>query len=277
MINHPIIVLLKTFSKKEIKNFKLFLGSNYFNNRKIVLELFNLISKYHPDYTHKKFTKEFLYDKLVHQKLYNDNTMRGLLSMLNKQALNFISVDKFINDRYAFSNNVLKELNYRGVKKPFIHYLTSCRNLFENVSEVDTRYLLQKYSFEDQIINFDIMHKKVVRSKSIVKKKLERIESNIITLFIYFFTEIVSDFVNTSVDVADFQIDLKDSYFQILINNINPIISDKKYILKSKYAFIFDLYLSLYDSFNDICDNKKFINYKKQFENIYRVGAIFVS
>ncbi|MBK6772298.1 MAG: hypothetical protein IPG78_09260 [Ignavibacteria bacterium] len=57
MHNNSLIKLLRSFSPKEISDFKEFLNSPYFNKKKSVIELFVYIQKYYPDFTDDALSK----------------------------------------------------------------------------------------------------------------------------------------------------------------------------------------------------------------------------
>ena len=59
MKNTQLIKLLRTFDQKEIKRFREFISSPFFNKNKNVTKLFEIIRKIYPDFEQEKFTKEF--------------------------------------------------------------------------------------------------------------------------------------------------------------------------------------------------------------------------
>ena len=65
MINHDLIKLLKTFSGEEVKDFRNFLKSPFFNKSSKLLKLYNEIIKHHPDFGNKNFTKENLHKRVT--------------------------------------------------------------------------------------------------------------------------------------------------------------------------------------------------------------------
>ena len=64
-MNNSITDLLKTFTGKELKDFREFLKSPYFNKRSAVLKLFDVIVKFHPEYESPLLTKEKVFNIII--------------------------------------------------------------------------------------------------------------------------------------------------------------------------------------------------------------------
>lgn len=98
MHGSTVIKLLSSFSQKEIKEFGEFLRSPYFNKRKAVIKLFDLISKAYPSFESEAISKEKLFTKLFPGKKYNDGTLRVLSHYLFDLAEKFTAYKTFENN-----------------------------------------------------------------------------------------------------------------------------------------------------------------------------------
>ena len=76
--------------KKELKQFKKWLESPWCNTNKNLVPLFEVLSKFYPDFNSITLTKEKLFKKAFKNKPYKENTMNGLLTDLVKQLNKFL-------------------------------------------------------------------------------------------------------------------------------------------------------------------------------------------
>jgi hypothetical protein len=103
MLQSKLIALFRNFSKEEVNQFDLFLSSPYFNQSEKLLKFYRLITAHQPLFDSQKLQKEELYKALHGKALYNDTTMRELISDLFKQAKLFLSYHEFRNDKLELS------------------------------------------------------------------------------------------------------------------------------------------------------------------------------
>lgn len=107
MQNNSLIKLLKAFSKKEMQDFREFIISPYFNKKKSVIDLYNILLKYHPEFSNEALSKENVHSKLFPGKAYNDSNFRVLVHNLNELAKKYCTYSVFEKNKTDYS---LKEL-----------------------------------------------------------------------------------------------------------------------------------------------------------------------
>ena len=90
MQRSKLISLLKTLSKNEIRWFKDYIYSPYFNKEKVLMKLADHLAKYHPEYDDEGINKEKVFAFLYPGKKYNDALMRNMISDLLKLANGFL-------------------------------------------------------------------------------------------------------------------------------------------------------------------------------------------
>jgi hypothetical protein len=78
MIKSTAIDLLKSFSKRELKELTLFLKSPFHNTDQSVVRLFSYIKKYYPVFEHKDLTKEEIFEEVYRGKKYNEQTLKSV-------------------------------------------------------------------------------------------------------------------------------------------------------------------------------------------------------
>jgi hypothetical protein len=150
MYNNVLTDLLKTFSEKEIKEFREFLKSPFFNKRQGVINLYEIIIKFHPEYADEFFSKDKIFSKLFPGKKYNDSTLRVLSHYLIDLAEKYIAYKKFEKDNLEFSVQLESELRYR---KQYKLLEKNIGRAFKNLedSEVDAEtYFFYKFRLESE-------------------------------------------------------------------------------------------------------------------------------
>ena len=90
MKNLRIIQFLKTFDKKEMKDFEKFVASPFFNKGRNYLPLLKEIGRFHPDFNSGKMTREYIYSRLYPGKKYSEKTMKNMNSALVGLAEEYI-------------------------------------------------------------------------------------------------------------------------------------------------------------------------------------------
>ncbi len=97
MENTKLIKVLKTFSKQEIKSFKDFVNSPFFNKNRNVIDLAEAVLSYHPDFDSGNLSEENIYKKIFGKEKFDYFKIKNIISDLYQLAINFlktVSVNK---------------------------------------------------------------------------------------------------------------------------------------------------------------------------------------
>ena len=135
-----LTTLLKTFSPDEIKQFRKFAASPYFNEGRNSLPLINEVIKYYPDFHQPGFCKENLYIKLYPGKEINITAFEKQLSRAASLA------DKFLLQRALEKDNEhtfavhAKELSKRNLNKLFERKIKEAESAIKRNSPYDIHY-----------------------------------------------------------------------------------------------------------------------------------------
>lgn len=113
MYNNSLITLLKSFTLKEIQDFRDFLISPYFNKKKSVIKLYDIIMNEYPDFNGESISKERIYAELFTGKAYNDSNLRVLIHNLNDLAKKFTAYRNFEENQFEFDFRQLTGLMSR--------------------------------------------------------------------------------------------------------------------------------------------------------------------
>jgi hypothetical protein len=79
MHQSKLISLLKTFTKKEIKEFSSFVKSEFYNKNKQLIDFTDYICKYYPEFTAVELEKEEVFKKLFPSQKYDEPKMRYMM------------------------------------------------------------------------------------------------------------------------------------------------------------------------------------------------------
>lgn len=110
MVSQNLILLLKNFSRIELKSLRCFLNSPYHNKNKKVIKLFLEIEEFYPEFNNDKLTNEYLSSKINPLKDYNDSTISDLISDLLKLTQEFLAVEEFNKDHFGKGSLLLMAL-----------------------------------------------------------------------------------------------------------------------------------------------------------------------
>jgi hypothetical protein len=147
MINSKSIELLKTFSKKELKNFNDFLNSPFHNSNNRIIQLYKALKKFYPEFKDEKLSYEYLFNTLFRKNKYNEALVRNVLSDLLEAEENFMAHKALQNSQYEKFRIVNKELIDRNLYSHFkMKFKLALKELEK--SELKNEYYLQyRYLF----------------------------------------------------------------------------------------------------------------------------------
>ena len=92
MDNSKLIALLRTFSTQELREFKDFIASPFFNKNRDLLLFYSKLRKLAPDFPADKTEKEVFFKTVFPANPYEDKQMHYLMSFLLKLAEQYIGL-----------------------------------------------------------------------------------------------------------------------------------------------------------------------------------------
>lgn len=261
MQNHEIIILLKSLTKDELKKLSRFLSSPYFNTNDKVLKLYKDIVRFYPAFTGSKLSKESIYKRIYDNGVYNDSTMRNLLFRFEQLIKSFLQIENFSRNTFDKHNYLLNELNIRLLRDSFAKESKKLDIKFSAFVGTDYNYFYNKYLHEASKYNFFSLHEKRTK-KNRITVELESLNRANIYLTIFFVTEIICNYLTTSVYNQMFKNSGKTGFIDSLVKSF-----DVKKILKLtggkvEYDFILQIYADLLECFVQFDNNQSYYNYR---------------
>lgn len=178
MIKSKVIDVIQTFSKEDIKKFSDYLASPIFNKREVVIKLFNIYKKHHPEFKDKSLTKEKVFKKVFGDKKYNDENFRNLNSILLKHTEEFLSYLNYSGNQLTVKKHLLSELNFRSLLPVFEKNFEESLKILESDEHRDIEYFFRNYNL---FLQKDIFNSFINRFS---KEDIIFAEKNLVIFFI---------------------------------------------------------------------------------------------
>lgn len=119
MNNTQFIKILRTFTPDEIKKFRRFLLSPYFNTNVTLVKLFDHLTKKYRDYSGINNNKVFR--SLYPGKPVNKKRIRDLSSEMLRLCERFLAEVQFGADTYLLNLSYMKSINSRNIRQNFLN------------------------------------------------------------------------------------------------------------------------------------------------------------
>lgn len=272
MINSHFIDVLKTFNPQELESFRTFIDSPYFNKRKKLVELFDIICNYYPLFTDENFTRENIFCKIYRGEKYNYGKINEGLSALYKLSINFVKQNA-IEKHSVFPDAILmEELRKRSLKNIFNLKDKEIALEINQFSNLDSNLFLKQYLIEIERANYIILFGKNHR-KERIENYLAVTRNIIVSITNFYISEIISLCVNnfnysTSYKSEDYNVFdqiHKSGLLQHLFKVIKPFNQYDSYLRLLNYFF---------EAIYDLNDSLKYFEYKKAvFENLKKMSS----
>lgn len=171
MQKNSLIKLLKAFSKKELQDFGEFINSPYFNKKKSVIDLFNILHKFYPDFNDEALMKENIHKKMFPGKTYSDSNFRVLVHNLNELARKFCAYRSFENNKTDFKYKELLGL----MNKQQFQYLD--KMILKLIKDLDSDELnANEYYYSKFRIEYENLFFLTVTHASVFEKFLHKLD-----------------------------------------------------------------------------------------------------
>ncbi len=154
-----IIEVFSTFSKEDIKKFRDYLNSPFFNKSDKLIKLYESLIVFYPEFNSKHLNEKRIF-KLVNPGLaFNISTLRNLLYDLSNAAHNYLAVINFSEKKFEVNDCLREELFKRNLKKLLEKCLVRSELSLRDVKDFDSTYFLNKFKLTNDIINFNTLFK----------------------------------------------------------------------------------------------------------------------
>lgn len=145
MHNSKLIELLSTFSSSELRAFKDFVGSPFFNKNEELVLFYNYLKKYAPSFPIKKIRRTYVYAALFNGQKYDEKHLNYLMSFLLKLAEQFIGFSKYKEQGVLSEYHILSACLDRQLDKHYQNNFQKARKQLDRNPLRDTEYYYQNF------------------------------------------------------------------------------------------------------------------------------------
>ncbi|HWA05519.1 MAG TPA: hypothetical protein VG961_03150 [Ignavibacteria bacterium] len=155
MKNTKLIKLLQTFSAAEVRKFKEFVISPYYNKNKNVIRLNEVLLKFHPDFDSKSFTDENIYISVFGKSDYEYFKIKNVSSDLYNLGLEFLRLTPNPATEFISEYNLIVQLRLRKLFNIHGKLVKSIEKSFNEIKIKDNAFLYNSYliSTESQFVD----------------------------------------------------------------------------------------------------------------------------
>jgi hypothetical protein len=158
MQSSKLIQLLRTLSKKELKEFLQFTNSEFFNKNEQLIKFLKFLIPYHPNFNSEQLDKEIFFKKYYKGEEYEEQKFRYLLSDLTILLEEFIAFVEYKNNSFQQKYFLLQGLNKRNQDKYFLQDLEVIKKLSNNNPFRDSNYYFNQHNINE--ISYDFTSEK---------------------------------------------------------------------------------------------------------------------
>jgi hypothetical protein len=190
MLDYAFLEILESLTREELKMFRRFILSPYFNRSEKVVRLYDALIHYYPSFQNIKLTKENLHKKVAPELPYNEITMRRLLYDLQKLTENFMRQLNMESKHIDSKLSMVEELASRGSNRMHKKIIKETAVLLENEKFTDSDYCLRKFRLETEQFYFGMINDRITK-KSFVNSESTKLIRGITYLISYFMLEAI--------------------------------------------------------------------------------------
>ncbi len=262
MLKHQSINIIRSFSKKELNKFDLFIRSPYFTKSKKMIEFFGVLKDYIHHYNiNENYTKENIWRDLEFKGEYKDFVIRRMFSDLLIILKKFL-VHEFISEsKYESANYLLGQYYFRNLDKLFEKHMIAIE---KEASEGKTNDIGDLF----QISNLKILKHNYISKKS-GEENREQIfgminisKETMVLSMIFFFWNFITSYRNIITISRYYNItpvhDFEKIYKSINIVNIFNTMKEE-----NEYKLLLQISILLFEEFSDMEDFQKYLKLKK--------------
>jgi len=263
--NNKFIGLLKTFNKKDVRLFRKFLTSNYFNNDENLTILFEVIIKFSPKFLEKNLERTNLFKVAFPKKTYNEKQLGYFMSDLMRLGEKFCAQQEFEKNQVSFITKGLNNFLKRDLNAHFNSFLKEAEKVRKNFKFKNADYYFDKYKLE--LVKHDSFNQQNERTNN------QLIYNSINSLDIFY----ISEKLRLSCQILNRKNVFSVNFNDVLIDEIIELIESKVKIEEPAINLYYNIYKAMkepdvYAHFDNL---KKSINENISFFNEIEKGNIY--
>ena len=154
MQQSKLILLLKSLSKKELKEFQAFTASEFFNKNETLNLLLKNISEYQGHFDSPKLERETFFKKHYPTEVFEDQKFRYIQSDLTKLLEEFLAYNQYSKNEFGQKYFLLESLHQRNQDKYFLQELDSIKAINDKSPFRDAEYYFNQHKISELSYQF---------------------------------------------------------------------------------------------------------------------------
>ncbi|HRJ98013.1 MAG TPA: hypothetical protein PL089_00185 [Ignavibacteria bacterium] len=264
MLNAKVIVLLKSFTKKEIRKFEEFLESPYHNKNSGLLILFRFLKNYYPLFNHKELTKEKIFNTLMSGKKntnkFNDAVLRNIFSDLLYSCTDFLAYEGMKKDKFLYNEKLLSELTLKKSRSLFDKYVKVTESFLAAEGVNGEQYYYNLSALEELKLSFSQY------SDDLKLYKRDHIKLSADYISYYYIIKVIKHF-NYFAYQNQFNSGQRKILSEMILSAVRPdeLLNYAKKISQKDFL-ILNVYLKMYGSIKDVSDDGIYFEFRNSLE-----------
>lgn len=152
LYNSKLILIIRSFKRKEMTKFGEFIRSPYFNKNKPVIRLYSELNIHFPQFNKRNFSVENLFSGVFPGEKYNYHKISNVISDLYKLAEQFLAQKRIESEDFYIERKILKELRSRELYKIYEQKHSSYLKQIVNSRFKDEEHFFRLYELTDEYL-----------------------------------------------------------------------------------------------------------------------------
>lgn len=273
-VNEDLTSLIKSLSKKDIRDFRKFLRSSFLNPYPKAEILFNSLITFNPEISGSKYNRLEVFKRMRTGKPYNDSTMRDLLSKLKYLIEKYLAYSSFESDEYGRLTHIRKQLYSRKLYEQIEKNINEAESRIPGYEVADPDHFYKRIKIETEKFNNYVINKKLF-SEQYLNDSIISLNTSAINQLALFILESIKQNDNI-LKITKRQEKTKTR--NVIPELLKPIDLKKIIVTLKKnnreLSHIFQIYFNLYLLFSTGKGEKYFQHLKKDIlENSSKINA----
>ena len=154
MENTRLIKFLKSLNNNEIRQFRDFINSPVFNKNKNIVDLFEILKDYYPNFDTEEVSEEKLFTMVFKEENFEYFRIKNLTSDLFKLGKEFLAFNVYRNSQNTKEIFMLQELRLRNLDTAFEQTHRLAEKRLEMTEAKDENYFLHKMNLQFEIMSY---------------------------------------------------------------------------------------------------------------------------
>lgn len=149
MKKSKLIDILETFSVAELRQFRDFVASPFYNKKEELITMIDFLIEQAPHFPKKSIKKEQVYRMMYSKQPYDDKQMRYLMSYLTKLAEQFLIVSRYEEQAGQCQLDLMQSFLDRKLEKYYAQQRRKTKQFLTKQAQKDSSSFYQNYIFSD--------------------------------------------------------------------------------------------------------------------------------